>query len=34
MKRREFVHHTAGVPGRNELDDSQEFFYPAIMRAI
>jgi len=26
--------HTAGVPGRNEIDDSQELFYPAIMRAI
>lgn len=30
-----FAHyHTAGVPGRNEIDDSQELFYPAIMRAI
>jgi hydroxypyruvate isomerase len=27
-------YHTAGVPGRNELDDSQELNYPAIMRAI
>jgi len=26
--------HTAGVPGRNEIDDSQELNYPAIMRAI
>ncbi|TAN36912.1 MAG: hydroxypyruvate isomerase [Verrucomicrobia bacterium] len=26
--------HTAGVPGRNEIDDAQELFYPAIMRAI
>lgn len=26
--------HTAGVPGRNEIDDTQELFYPAIMRAI
>jgi len=26
--------HTAGVPGRNEIDDSQELYYPAIMRAI
>ena len=26
--------HTAGVPGRHEIDDSQELFYPAIMRAI
>lgn len=27
-------YHTAGVPGRNELDESQELYYPAIMRAI
>lgn len=27
-------YHTAGVPGRNELDDHQEVNYPAIMRAI
>jgi hydroxypyruvate isomerase len=26
--------HTGGVPGRNELDESQELQYPAIMRAI
>jgi hydroxypyruvate isomerase len=26
--------HTAGNPGRNELDDSQEIHYPGIMRAI
>ena len=26
--------HTAGVPGRHEIDDSQELYYPAIMRAI
>jgi hydroxypyruvate isomerase len=26
--------HTAGVPGRHELDENQELFYPAIMRAI
>lgn len=30
-----FTHyHTAGVPGRNEIDDTQELFYPAIMKAI
>lgn len=30
-----FAHyHTGGVPGRNEIDDSQELFYPAIMKAI
>ena len=27
-------YHTAGNPGRNELDDNQELYYPAIMRAI
>jgi hydroxypyruvate isomerase len=26
--------HTAGVPGRHDLGDSQELYYPAIMRAI
>lgn len=26
--------HTGGVPGRNEIDDSQELNYPAIMKAI
>jgi len=26
--------HTAGVPGRNEIDESQELYYPAIMEAI
>lgn len=26
--------HTAGVPGRNELDDNQEINYPPIMRAL
>ncbi len=27
-------YHTAGVPGRHEIDESQELFYPAIVRAI
>ena len=27
-------YHTGGVPGRHEIDESQELFYPAIMRAI
>jgi hydroxypyruvate isomerase len=27
-------YHTAGNPGRHELDDSQELFYPAIAKAI
>jgi hydroxypyruvate isomerase len=27
-------YHTAGVPGRNEINDNQELNYPAIMRAI
>jgi len=26
--------HTAGVPGRHELDENQEINYPAVMRAI
>ena len=26
--------HTAGNPGRQDLDDQQELYYPAIMRAI
>ncbi|HNX27601.1 MAG TPA: TIM barrel protein, partial [Phycisphaerae bacterium] len=26
--------HTAGVPGRHDLDDSQEINYPAVMKAI
>ncbi|MFM9909427.1 MAG: hydroxypyruvate isomerase family protein [Chitinophagaceae bacterium] len=26
--------HTGGVPGRREIDDSQELYYPAIMKAI
>ncbi len=26
--------HTGGVPGRGEIDDSQEIHYPAVMRAI
>ena len=26
--------HTAGVPGRRELDDQQENNYPAIMKAL
>jgi hydroxypyruvate isomerase len=27
-------YHTGGVPGRNEIDDTQELHYPAIMQAI
>jgi hydroxypyruvate isomerase len=32
----EFIahYHTGGVPGRAEIDDSQEIFYPAVMKAI
>lgn len=26
--------HTGGVPGRHEINNTQELFYPAIMRAI
>ena len=30
-----FAHyHTGGVPGRHEIDDSQELNYPAILKAI
>ncbi len=30
-----FAHyHTGGVPGRNEIDDTQEIHYPAVMKAI
>jgi len=27
-------YHTGGNPGRNEIDESQELYYPAIMHAI
>ena len=27
-------YHTGGVPGRHEIDERQELYYPAIMRAI
>lgn len=27
-------YHTGGVPGRNEPDETQELYYPAIMKAI
>jgi len=27
-------YHTGGVPGRHEIDDSQELYYPAIIKAI
>lgn len=27
-------YHTAGVPGRNEIEENQELYYPAIMQAI
>jgi hydroxypyruvate isomerase len=27
-------YHTGGVPGRNEIDETQELYYPAIMQAI
>jgi sugar phosphate isomerase/epimerase len=26
--------HVAGVPGRGELDDTQEIYYPAVMRTL
>ena len=27
-------YHTGGVPGRHEINDTQELYYPAIMKAI
>jgi hydroxypyruvate isomerase len=27
-------YHTAGNPGRNDLDEDQELYYPAILRTI
>jgi hydroxypyruvate isomerase len=27
-------YHTAGNPGRKDLDDEQEIYYPPVMRAI
>ncbi|OLY92967.1 hydroxypyruvate isomerase [Cnuella takakiae] len=27
-------YHTGGVPGRHEIDESQELFYPAIIKSI
>jgi hydroxypyruvate isomerase len=36
QKNHEFFghYHTAGVPGRHEIDETQELYYPAIMKAI
>lgn len=35
-KRSQYIghYHTGGVPGRNEIDNTQELYYPAIMHAI
>lgn len=27
-------YHTAGVPGRHEIDETQELYYPAVVKAI
>jgi hydroxypyruvate isomerase len=27
-------YHTGGNPGRNEIDETQEIYYPAVMKAI
>jgi hydroxypyruvate isomerase len=27
-------YHTGGVPGRHEIDETQELYYPAIMKAV
>lgn len=30
-----FAHyHTGGIPGRHEIDETQELYYPAVMKAI
>ena len=34
MYKRQGHYHTGGVPGRHEIDNTQELNYPAIMRAI
>src|SRR5437762_657693 len=33
---REYIahYHTGGVPGRHEIDDTQELNYPVVMKAI
>lgn len=35
-KYKEFIfhYHTGGVPGRGEIDETQELYYPAIIKAI
>ncbi|MFL5809869.1 MAG: hydroxypyruvate isomerase family protein, partial [Flavisolibacter sp.] len=27
-------YHTGGIPGRHEIDETQELYYPAVMKAI
>ncbi|HEU4904075.1 MAG TPA: hydroxypyruvate isomerase, partial [Flavisolibacter sp.] len=27
-------YHTGGVPGRHQINETQELYYPAIMKAI
>jgi hydroxypyruvate isomerase len=27
-------YHTGGVPGRHEIDETQELYYPAVVKAI
>lgn len=27
-------YHTGGMPGRNEIDHTQEIYYPAVVKAI
>ncbi len=36
LKNKDYIghYHTAGVPGRHELDENQELNYPPIVRAI
>jgi hydroxypyruvate isomerase len=36
QKHKQYIghYHTGGVPGRHEPDETQELYYPAIMKAI
>jgi len=36
QKNKQYIghYHTGGVPGRNDIDETQEVYYPAIMKAI
>jgi hydroxypyruvate isomerase len=36
QRNKEYIghYHTGGVPGRHEIDETQELYYPAIIKAI